>query len=348
MILRKLFLLTVCAGLLGWLGLTAPGAQAEGRTPLSVWFVPTANSPDVGDLFTKPNQWNHVRSLVDIVGFGPGQLEPAGGSHTSLFSGLVSVDAFRRIKEWGKDTAIEVPALKEWDCSALRTPAVTVGLMKAVYAAGGTVQFLAMDEPLISALGLNRPICKEGLDAAAAKVAAYAHAVMADPVVLSSGIVPQVIDTEAYPTLTVQQIEAWIAALERHGFKPAGFHLDADVHAIDVTPNGRKRVVGDLQDLQRFLQPEKISFGIMIWSGYDPVSSDEEYYHRTMTWVQTVHNAIGRPDRVVFESWVKRCPNSDRGGCGTIGVPMNLPEDGPVAFSHTKLINDAVAVLGGQ
>ena len=338
----------------------ALGIKASRANPLSVWFMPAGNSPDVATLFKEPGQWSRVRAQVNAFAFSPGQLQPAEPNRASLLPALQAVNAFRQVTAWGLQTVIGVPALKEWDCAARRTPSETVKLMKTVYAGGGKVHFLDMDEPLISALGLNRQICHLDMDAAATEVAAYIHAITADPAVVASGVTPGFIDTEAYPSLSVQQIETWLQALARSGIKPAAFHLDANVNYIDIHPAAKARLMPDLRELQRYLAQANIPFGVIIWSGYDPVRNDQEYYDHAMTWVRTLHAAIGRPDRAIFASWVSRCsltlscdgPNrrcspSDPAYCGSVSVPFNLPEDGPGVFSHTRLVRDALALLTG-
>ena len=311
--------------------------ECAAETPLSVWFMPAGNSPDVAALFTAPDQWSQARAQVSAFAFSPGQLQPTAPNRPALLPGLQAVDAFRKVTAWGLQTVVGVPALKEWDCAVRQTPAVTVGLMKAVYSAGGKVHFLDMDEPLISALGLNRPVCRLDMDAAAAEVATYIQSVQADPAVVASGVSPGFVDTEAYPSLNVQQIKTWLQALARHGVKPAAFHLDANVNYIDIHPADKARLVADLQELQRYLAQAGIPFGVIIWSGYA---------------------AIGRPDRVIFASWVRRCSltlpchgpdlpcsSADPKGCGSVSVPLNLPSNDPTVFSHTRLMRDALAVL---
>ena len=336
------------------------GVVRAAGTPLSVWFMPAGDSPDIGALFRGADQWSRVRAQVNAFAFSQGQLQQAQPNRPSLLPGLMAVDAFRQVNAWGLRTVVGVPALKEWDCAARQTPLETLRLMKTVYAAGGKVHFLDMDEPLISALGLNVPVCRLSTDMAASEVAAYVRAVTADPAVVASGVAPGFIDTEAYPSLSVQQIEAWLQALARFGVKPAAFHLDANVNYIDVHPADKARLVADLQELQKYLARAGVPFGVIVWSGYDPVRTDQEYYDHAMTWVRTLHAAIGRPDRVIFASWVsrcsltlscngpdRRCSPSDPAYCGAVSVPLNLPEDGPGVFSHTKLVRDALALLNG-
>ena len=336
-------------------------AKVAAQAPLSVWFQPAGHSRDIDDLFRRPDKWRQSRALVNAFGFGEGQLRRAAPGRPSLLPGLLAVDAFRKVGNWGLDTVLGVPALKEWDCTTHQTAAQTIRMMQIVYKAGGKVQFLDMDEPLISALGLNRPVCHLNIDQAAGEIAAYTHSVLADRDVLASGLAPRFFDTEAYPSLSVQQIETWLKALARNGAKPAGFNLDANVNAIDINPPAKARLAADLQELQRFLANQGVTFGIIIWSGYDPVRSSKEYYDHAMNWTRTIHAAIGRPDRVIFSSWVTRCSltgdchgprrgcsSSDPDDCGSVSVPRNLPENDPRVFSHTRLIIDAIAVLTGH
>ena len=63
-----------------------------------------------------------------------------------------------------------------------------------------------------------------------------------------------------------------------------------------------------------------------------------DYYNSTMQWVQTVRGAIGVPQHSIFQSWILN-------GDGVLDVPINLPENDPTIYSHTRLINDGLAVL---
>jgi hypothetical protein len=177
-----------------------------------------------------------------------------------------------------------------------------------------------------------------------------------------SGNGPQVGDIEAYPSRSVADLEGWIKALENQGAKPAFFHLDANIHRLDV--DRRVDATGDLRELKRFFLAEQIPFGIIFWPGYNPVTSEQNYYERTMSWVRRVEAAIGRPDHVIFQSWVVRggqntcsntdprcnmqnpmCTPSDPASCGKKSVPVNLPDNDPGVFSHTRLIVDALKIL---
>jgi hypothetical protein len=173
---------------------------------------------------------------------------------------------------------------------------------------------------------------------------------------------PVIGDIEPYPSSSVNDLEEWTDDLIANGFKPAFIHIDINVHFVDVHPSMSMK--DDLRSLQSFFHQKGIPFGIIIWSGYDPLNSDKAYYEHAMQVVYQVKQAVGRPDQVIFQSWVMRSPTScqqsdnscnakscsaaDPPYCGENSIPFNLPETGPASFSHTRLINDGLAALGAR
>ena len=208
-----------------------------------------------------------------------------------------------------------------------------------------------MDEPLAS----GAIHCGDTLDGSAIKTAEYMKEVARKEETLQIG------DIEAYPYFRMDQIKQWLTALKAHGVIPAFFHLDVNIHRLDVSPD--INLTTDLASLKMFLHTESIPFGVIFWSGYNPAPSDKAYFDRTMLWTNRVHVAVGTPAQVVFQSWVMRssprctdtdpscipprlhCTSQDPPGCGRGDVPINLPEDDPNIFSHTRLINDALGIL---
>ena len=154
----------------------------------------------------------------------------------------------------------------------------------------------------------------------------------------------------------------WVKALEAHGFKPAFLHLDINVHYLDVHPE--IPLAADLRVLARFLHEAGLPFGVIFWSGYDPLNSDRAYYDHVMDLARRVKAAIGQPDQAVFQSWVARspiacsrsepvcakqpCSSADPPYCGEKSIPLNLPDDDPAAFTQTRLVRDVLALFGGR
>lgn len=331
--------------------------KAAGLHHPEVWFSPAGASVDLGKMFSDSSSWKEARSKIDVFELGPGEVDAIVDGRHGAEQSLVQVDAFRKIERWGMATAVGVPALKEWDCAADRTASISEQSIVNVYGAGGSVQYIDMDEPLVSGLGINKPVCHLAIAETAAKVAAYVDAVRTSRRV-ADGQRLKFIDTEAYPAIDVATLETWLHVLQHYGFKPDGFNLDVDVTNAMSRPGGRTKLAADLKKLQSFTRSQSIPFGIIIWSGADPVPSDKVYYDDAISWARLVHAAIGTPDRILFVSWVKRCGNAEHckdvnlgcpttgvGGCGQMSVPVNLPDNDPTTFSHTRLILDVMRIF---
>jgi hypothetical protein len=356
--------------LLAVLVLSHTAAAACAREPAAVWFAPAGDTPDYTDLFSKPQLWPKARQRVDVIKLGPVQTIEKGPKVNDL-TALQGVDAFRKMQQWNIDIAIEAPSVKEWDCSGhgdTKDPrvrgnaqAATLSYIKNVFTAGAHVKFIAMDEPLVSGFGA----CHETIDQVAAKTAAYAKALLSDPNVTTWAPGLAVGDIEVYPSKTVDQLIQWTRTLEQNGFKPAFFHLDVDVY--DVEARGPKlNFNGDIRALQSFFKAEHIPFGIIFWSGHGSEPTDASYYNHVVSWAQRLHAAIGAPEQSIIQSWVTRssikctagvrcdkannwmCSPADPPDCGKQSVPINLPENNPSVFSHTRLINTVTEMLYGR
>ena len=336
-------LVLACSALMSSLAQAAPASHVQ------VWFAPDNDTPDLVDLFRQPQLWRDARSAVSVLKLGPQQVDGRSGKNS--LSELTEVGAFRMLQSWGIKLAIEAPAIKEWDCSGQKALDYTLRLVDNVAKAGGAVNYISMDEPLVAGMR----VCGDTLETAAAKTANYVEKFASQAPEIKVG------DIEAYPFNTVAQIRRWIAALGENGAKLDHFHLDVNVHFLDVHPEIDVR--SDLKLLRNFFRGQNTRFGIIFWSGYDPAPTDEAYYRRTMAWVARVHAAIGAPDDAIFQSWVVRsaprctdtdpkcvpphltCTPEDGPGCGEHSVPINLPENNLTIFSHTRLINDAMAMM---
>lgn len=119
---------------------------------------------------------------------------------------------------------------------------------------------------------------------------------------------------------------------------PAYFHLD--VNMVQARMEGTD-VAGDLQRLSRFFLDREIPFGVIFTSNTNwDAASNRAYFDSTMEWTRIVNDAIGRPQHVVFNSWLGPGPN------GVHVFPFNLPENDLAEYSHTRLINEGLEVLG--
>jgi hypothetical protein len=354
--------LIVCAILMASSG----AAMAE---PINrVWFSPAPESPDLLRIFSDPGMWSDARKHIKVFEFGPRQVELPKGSGANTLYDLKRAKAFQLLREWGLDVAIEAPSVKEWDCSGrgdTRDPrvrgnakAATLVYIKNVHEAGGSVRFVAMDEPLVSGL----VACKDSIEVTAANTAGYAKSVIGDANLKTWAPSLSIGDIEAYPSRSLNELRTWVTMLGKDGFKPAFFHLDVDVNDVRVR-GANLDAPRDLRAFKAFFRDLGIPFGVIFWSGNDPESSDRSYYEHTLSWVRVVGAAIGEPDELVFQSWVRRssrgciagvactqsnlfrCGPDDPPYCNHLSVPINLPDDDSHIFSHTRLINDSIAVF---
>jgi hypothetical protein len=368
--------------LLAVLALSFTVSAVCAREPAAIWFGPDPETPDYTDLFSKPELWPKARQHVDVILLGPGQAFTRADVINDLTT-LQGVDAYRKLQQWNIDIAIDAPSVKEWDCSGqgdTKDPrvrgnalAATLSYIKNIFAAGAHVKYIVMEEPLL--LGAGAEFCHDKVEQVAAKTAAYVKALLADPNLPTWAPGLALGDGEAYPRFTIDQHIQWIRALEQYGYKPAFYHLDVAVNYLDI--HAREfNFNSDMQGLQSFLQAQGIPFGIIFWSGHEPEPTDASYYNHVVSWAQRVHAAIGAPEQSIIQSWVPRsstkctswsgtvapnvagvacnpankfmCSPADPPYCGKKSVPINLPENNPSAFSHTRLINTVTEILHGR
>jgi hypothetical protein len=333
--------------------LTCLDGYARAAPVTSIWFGPDNDTADLVDLFQQPQLWTQARSKVSVLKLGPQQVSDGGARHRNSLSDMRKADAFQLLRSWGIKLAIEAPVIKKWDCTGTNTLGYTLKLIQNVKESGGQVDYISMDGALVD--GLRD--CGDTIETAAAKTASYIKQLKSQQPNIDVG------ETEPYPANSVEQIRRWYAALAANGAKPAFFHMDANVHFLDVHPD--IDAAAGLRAYRDFFKGQNIPFGVIFWSGYDPAPTDEAYYKRVMAWVRRVYAAIGAPDHSVFQSWVSRstpkctdtdvacntsklrCGPGDPGGCGEKSVPINLPEGDPRIYSHTRLIDDASRILAG-
>ncbi len=318
----------------------ATNTMTPAPTPLRedlVWYAPNMGSRDFADLFTKPEQWNAARKQIDVFQFFSQNLLDAPCSicgENKLYT-FADAKAFETLNQWGMPIAMETGAVKEWGCTGVDEFGVTRDAIEGVRYYGGDVTFVAMDEPYIGGeLVANGNSCRHTMEQSADATAKYMSLVKAS--------YPNIIvgDVEPYPYFSAAQLEDWTRALEARGSTPAFFH-------IDVNPleggylHDEASIAADLQALKAFYEEHGIAFGVIYTANMDfGVQSDEGYYDLTMEWLRQVQRAIGKPQHVIFESWLGPAPG------GRHEVPINLPEDDPSVYSHTRLVLDGLEVLG--
>src|SRR5262249_55547985 len=181
---------------------------------------------------------------------------------------LIDVHAFSQLKAWGIDIGIEAGAVKPENCSGDTLVNVAEDAVQNIQANGGTVRFIAMDEPFIGGqLTAGGQNCNFTMQQSAAQAAHFVQTLQGQFLYIVVG------DIEPYPYFSVAQLEAWISLLQSLEVQLAFFHLDVDPAL--VAANGTD-FAGDLQALSAFCQAQNIPFGVLLNSL--TATSDTTYY----------------------------------------------------------------------
>lgn len=231
----------------------------------------------------------------------------------------------------------------------------SINVIQNVQSNGGTVRYLAMDEPIrqwcpqyyyiYTGQTDPRPCLADSLGALADHAAAYILQMQSWFPSIAIGHI------ELYPEVGVDQFKEWIIALEARGVTLPFLHLDVNGPRVDqyISLGMNIDLAADLAELKSFLEARGIAFGIIFFDTYwnsqaweVDVYDDQFYFDRTMDWVNFVNNANIEPDHSIFQSWVFPVYTT---GFGPNEIPINLPEDDPTVYSHTRLINEALGIL---
>src|SRR3954469_1646218 len=201
--------------------LTAPAGAAPATD--RVWFAPGPGTLDYLGLFEHPEQWARARQLTSVFKFYQQHTQTPASSIVgpNTYDALARAGAFRTLTQWGKKIALEVGAVKEFYCTPDargmdEAAAATVASVRAVEAAGGTVSYLALDEPFLSG---RAPVCGgPALEPTADRLAVYGRIVAQAAPNARVGLI------EAYPSFAPGAFESMLTLLAARGMKPAFLH----------------------------------------------------------------------------------------------------------------------------
>jgi hypothetical protein len=316
-------------------GLLTP-AQAQRATP-RIWFCPGPGTLDYLRLFEHPEEWRHARPLVSVFKFYQQHtlMPPADIVGPNTYEAFARAGAFRQLRQWRIQTAIEVAAVKEFFCTPdargmNESIAATIASVRAIEAAGGAVSYLAMDEPFVS--GRARACGGPALEPTADRVATYIKGVRSAFPNIQIGLI------EAYPFSSGDALQTIVDVLAARGVPPAFLHIDVDLAAMRPTRNDFTRDMRGLRDVAR---ARGILFGIIIWGNNG--DADPLYALDASRLVESVTAAFpswnDMPDHIIVQSWAES-------RTGLRITPTNLPDDR--AFTHTNLLWNIFRRLRGQ
>jgi hypothetical protein len=301
----------------------APLPTSAGR----IWLTPGPGTLDYLRLFERPGEWRRARQVVSVFQFYQQhtQLPPAGIVGPNTYDAFVGVDAFRKIRSWRMKTSLEIGSVKEGYCrddpagtmdASIRSATESV---LAVEAAGGTVDYLAQDEPWVSG---SFPVCGgPALEPTADRVARWMSALRQRFPRIEIGLI------EAHPFLDVATIERILDLLQARGTPPAFLHLDVDWRAMEPGDFAR-----DLPRLRDAARARNITFGVIVW-GYNG-DADALFARDAADLANLMTEAFkgweDMPERIIYQSWAES-------RTGLRITPTNLPEDRPYALTNILL-----------
>ncbi len=350
-------------------------SHAQSTDSSKVWYTPNIASVDMLDLFNQAEQWDSARSKIDVFKFFLVQVgtegwgcvgHPAYNCGDNHIDNFIEVQAFSKLAQWGIDIAIEsffAGPVMSYDPLECSTPEYvynltldgSINVIQSVQSHGGTVRYLAMDEPIrrwyseyyyiYTGQTDPRPCLVDSLGELADHVAAYIHQMKIWFPSVSIGQIG------LYPEVGLEQFKEWVIALEARGVSLPFLHIDVHGPRVDqyISFGINIDVAADMAELKSFLNAHDIEFGIIFFDTYYDSQywlpdeyNDSMYYARTMNWVNFVHDANLQPDHKIFQSWVAPYYTT---GIGPYEIPVNLPEDDSIIYSHTRLINEGCNVL---
>jgi len=208
--------------------------------------------------------------------------------------------------------AFETGVVKHWGCSAKSVVPLALSYMHRVTQFQGTVDYIAMDEPLVARDAV--PIgCGLSMDEIATETAAYMHAVKQAYPATEIG------DIEPWPSISKDELKEWIAKLsDKLEHKLAFFRLDVDCDLVIRDHHS----VADLRELADFVRSRGIKFSIIV-----PVLSriSDSLARKYGLWcADRIHEATSI-DNAIVQSWATH-PSS------------NLPEQAP--YTLTAVLNE--------
>lgn len=314
--------------------LLTPARAATTVAQDRIWFAPGPGTIDYLDLFERPDEWPHARQLVNVFKFYQQHTQTPAPAIVgpNTYGALMNANAFSLLNKWGIKTAIEVGAVKPFYCTADSSGmnaaiANSLDSIRAVQAAGGTVSYLAMDEPFVS--GRDPGCGGPALDPTVSRVATYVSGVRDAFPAVEIGLI------EAYPFSSESTIEEIVQRLKATGVTLAFLHMDVDWHL-----SGAAAFTRDMTKLKDFSASQQIPFGIII-VGYNG-DADALYAIDAYGVTNLIADAFGTwarmPDHLIFQSWVVTTT-------GLYITPSNLDERR--SFTHTELLWDIYRRLRG-
>jgi hypothetical protein len=325
--------LTLCA-----IAFIALSIRSGAQTPVTpsdrLWFCPGPGTLDYLDLFEHPDEWPRARSVINVFKFYQQHtvLPPPASVGPNSYDALVAAGAFRQLTAWSIKIALEAGSVKEFYCTndasgMAESIQATLGSLDAIARAGGSVAYLAMDEPWVA--GRSTSCGGPALSPTADRVATYMTAVQSAYPALRIGLI------EAYPFSNADAIVQILQLMRARGVPPAFLHMDVDWHSL--APGDFQR---DMARLKSVCDAQGIPFGIIV-VGYNG-DADALYALDAAGIANLIADTFqtwdAMPQHIIIQSWVVS-------STGLSITPSNLPEG--ELDTHTNLVFNLTRYLHG-
>lgn len=278
-----------------------------------IWFCPLdplvrpqlgyGGAPDYMALFTPQAPWRTAAAHVGVFKIYPQWVEQATDQQLRTQFADLRRRGIALGLEYGVITATPQCGynVEGWGGERL------VSVARRIAADGGTLRYLAMDEPQFWFTLYGGPnACRWTAATMAANAAVNVKALLAAfPGVEVGDVEPAGFSNPAYVERYREGIEAFKKAF---GFAPTFFHVDEAWRPATFP--------ADLVAVRAMLAAEGVPFGI-IDDGDPDAGSDAAWIAAADRHLLETIRAVGTPDEIVFQSWnshpLKLLPDSDPG-----------------------------------
>jgi hypothetical protein len=289
--------------------------SVRGALPVVVMAPPSLEKGQgIRDLFEHPAEWTETRGLINQLLLSDHELGKKNFSDKELRSWL------DELRVWHLPLELDTGAIKEWGVTGVGTFEKERRNWDRVVQLGGSIDSIEMDEPLGCVRHYLKPQRSDE----------YAVQETANFVAVVRKNFPKVkiIEIETYPSLSVQENEWWIDALQKKlaAMKVRGIDgYRLDVNWVVFTLQNRGSWA-DVARIQNFCHTRSLPFGLIYWAPAVPVAKvlgldeqsawyiqvlEEGYEYAMVTkWFShpgpptpSPHREDG-PDQYVIEDWV--------------------------------------------
>lgn len=269
-------------------------------------------------MFERLFDWTRARESMHVFQFYIQHILNIGPIGANTTDELIRVDAFRLLREWGIQCAIEAGAIKDGDPHAENNINGLRAAAQIIADNGGVLNFVTMDEPLTA---VKDYMPTQPLEESAETIAAY--------ILAGEQLGAKVGWAEAWPHVELETQRRLLSRLDALGRLPHYWHWDIDSRSAIKE---KKSIEAFVRDAQTIADDYGMPTGIYL-AGY-PAATDVEYMTQTLAWAGDVFGMLPKAKHVLCTSW------ATRGERGPQDIPANIPET--ALGSMTALFNAVV------